>query len=122
MIRPARYEVHAALFALLSLPASLGRAASLASPLNYFLFQTQALERANDMLLAIKEKIAGKVAQVDIVVESGDARGFIPLYCDKLRADALIIGSRGLGGLKRYRPLDPLEKLSRPSLFMCPPL
>ena len=35
------------------------------------------------------------------MIESGDARGFIPLYCEKLHADALIIGSRGLGGIKR---------------------
>lgn len=38
---------------------------------------------------------------VEIVVESGDARGFIPLMCDKLAADTLVMGSRGLGGLKR---------------------
>lgn len=39
---------------------------------------------------------------MEVVVESGDARGFIPVLCEKLKADTLVMGSRGLGGLKRY--------------------
>jgi nucleotide-binding universal stress UspA family protein len=41
-------------------------------------------------------------AKVEMVVGHGDAGEDIVDYVDKIKADALIIGSRGLGTMKRY--------------------
>jgi nucleotide-binding universal stress UspA family protein len=62
----------------------------------------QSLIKANDLLSNAKDKISARGLDVELIVESGDARGFIPLVCEKVNADALIMGSRGLGGIKRY--------------------
>eukprot|EP00124_Ichthyophonus_hoferi_P002961 Ihof_evm2s229 gene=Ihof_evmTU2s229 len=60
----------------------------------------QDLEKTVDLLENMKLKCQDLGMDTQVVVESGDARGFIPVYCQQLHANCLIIGSRGLGGLQ----------------------
>eukprot|EP01134_Creolimax_fragrantissima_P004729 CFRG4729T1 len=61
----------------------------------------QKVERANHMLQDLKADLEKDEYDLELFVESGDPRGFIPLYSDKLEADTVIMGNRGTNSIKK---------------------
>ncbi|KNC77969.1 hypothetical protein SARC_09580 [Sphaeroforma arctica JP610] len=61
----------------------------------------EKVDMANTKMKQVKEDFEQLGYEPELYVESGDARGFIPLYADKLNADTVVMGNRGNSGFRK---------------------
>ena len=66
------------------------------------LLETQNRSTSHDILKKAAEYLKPKKFTLKAISLSGDARDEIARKVDELNADLLIVGSRGMGAIKRY--------------------